>query len=326
MVVKGHAKTSHGDTIRAQPVSNYSSRRGAGAFAGDILAPSNPLFIHSLTPPAPLSWFRPRLSPGIVVKDHTETSHGLRNTIRAKPGSNYSRRLRICRARRDSGGCENDVYIVKKMLVELYGYSDSSILILTENQADPDKYPTKSKIMNALNWLVHGCGSQDSLVFYFSGHGFRNSRHNLELCPSDYESGPDRTIVDDELNETIIKPLPQGAKLHLIIDACNSGNAIALPYRYKMHRRQGGHWNMYPHQLMRNGTNGGEAIPGYETGAMTFALVKAIFEKQPHPITYEELLHKIICTVRKVKGKKGGRLKQLTSNKPFGVGNKIFTL
>lgn len=44
------------------------------------------------------------------------------------------------------------------------------------------------------------------------------------LCPLDYEThGP---IIDDEINATIVRPLPHGAKLHAIIDACYSGTVL----------------------------------------------------------------------------------------------------
>ena len=43
-------------------------------------------------------------------------------------------------------------------------------------------------------------------------------------------------IVDDEINETIVRPLPEGAMLHAIIDACYSGTILDLPFVCKMNR------------------------------------------------------------------------------------------
>jgi hypothetical protein len=37
-------------------------------------------------------------------------------------------------------------------------------------------------------------------------------------------------ILNDEINATIIGPLPFGAKLHAIIDACHSGNVLDLSF------------------------------------------------------------------------------------------------
>lgn len=54
------------------------------------------------------------------------------------------------------------------------------------------------------------------------------------LCPLDYEiSG---MISDDEVNETIVRPLPRGVKLHAVIDACHSGSSLDLPFVCKTNR------------------------------------------------------------------------------------------
>jgi hypothetical protein len=43
-------------------------------------------------------------------------------------------------------------------------------------------------------------------------------------------------IVDDEINETIVRPLPQGVTLHAIIDACYSQTMLDLPFVCRMNR------------------------------------------------------------------------------------------
>ncbi len=48
-------------------------------------------------------------------------------------------------------------------------------------------------------------------------------------------------IIDDELNNWLVNPLPQGCKLHCIIDACHSGSVMDLPYRSKIKHGQP-HW------------------------------------------------------------------------------------
>lgn len=54
------------------------------------------------------------------------------------------------------------------------------------------------------------------------------------LCPVDYEIAG--KIIDDEINATIVRPLPQGAKLHAVIDACYSGTMLDLPFLCRMNR------------------------------------------------------------------------------------------
>ena len=38
-------------------------------------------------------------------------------------------------------------------------------------------------------------------------------------------------IVDNELNQWMVNPLPPGVRLHAIIDACHSGSAMDLEFR-----------------------------------------------------------------------------------------------
>ena len=44
---------------------------------------------------------------------------------------------------------------------------------------------------------------------------------NETLCPVDFQSAG--MIIDDEVNQMLINPIPQGVRLHIVIDACHSG-------------------------------------------------------------------------------------------------------
>ena len=80
------------------------------------------------------------------------------------------------------------------------------------------------------------CG--DSLVFYFSGHGLRqpdffdDERDGFDetICPLDFRTAG--MIIDNEINDTIVRPLVKGVKLHAIVDACHSGTILDLPHVY----------------------------------------------------------------------------------------------
>lgn len=41
-------------------------------------------------------------------------------------------------------------------------------------------------------------------------------------------------IIDDDLNNWLVNPLPEGVVLHCVIDACHSGSVMDLPYRSKI--------------------------------------------------------------------------------------------
>lgn len=111
-----------------------------------------------------------------------------------------------------------------------------------EEETDPYRIPNKQNMRMALYWLVQGCTAGDSLVFHYSGHGSRQRNYNGDevdgydetLCPLDFET--QGMIVDDEINATIVRPLPHGVKLHSIIDACHSGTVLDLPFLCRMNR------------------------------------------------------------------------------------------
>ncbi|KAI4992232.1 hypothetical protein ZWY2020_047860 [Hordeum vulgare] len=51
------------------------------------------------------------------------------------------------------------------LLTLKYGFQSDSVLVLTDEERDPYRRPTRSNILVAMRWLVHGCSSGDSLVF-----------------------------------------------------------------------------------------------------------------------------------------------------------------
>ncbi|KAG5111996.1 hypothetical protein JHK82_035265 [Glycine max] len=148
----------------------------------------------------------------------------------------------ICYHGKDNqlNGTVNDVKNMNIFLVKECGFPRESILILTDDmeERNPQKFPTKYNILKAMRWLIEGSQSGDSLVFQFSGHGCQELDTNGDfdelderdeaICPVDWEK--QGIILDDDINAAIVRPLPYGAKLHAIIDSCNSGTVLDLAY------------------------------------------------------------------------------------------------
>jgi len=65
--------------------------------------------------------------------------------------------------------CVNDINDVYSALVNVYGFSSSNIMVLTDSQA------TYANVLAALDWLAQNAGSDSTAVFYYSGHGSRSS-------------------------------------------------------------------------------------------------------------------------------------------------------
>ncbi|MBA0586551.1 metacaspase-3 [Gossypium raimondii] len=221
-------------------------------------------------------------------------------------------------------GSINDVKCMRYLLVEKLGFPIDSILMLTEDEKDPYKIPTKQNIRKGLKWLVYGCQPGDSLVFHFSGHGDRQIDYDNDevdgfdeaLCPLDHDT--EGKIIDDEINATIVRPLPRGAMLHAIIDACHSGTILDLPFVCRMNKEGFYIWEDQRKPSFYKGTSGGLAYcfsacddnqvsadttaftkTSTRTGAMTFSFIQAV-ENEP-VLTYGRLLNAMRNAIRDAK-------------------------
>jgi len=132
------------------------------------------------------------------------------------------------------GGCENDVYQTKQILMQQYKISEKNILVLTEKE---HLKPTYKNIIYAINWLVDKNRSgYNNIWFQYSGHGYYVRDTN-----SEEEDGRDETIVtldmklitDDLLNSLLIARLKQNTNAFLLMDCCHSGTIFDLEYQYK---------------------------------------------------------------------------------------------
>ncbi|KAK3447416.1 hypothetical protein EUGRSUZ_A02943 [Eucalyptus grandis] len=188
------------------------------------------------------------------------------------PPAHGSKRALICgvsyrNTRDELKGCVNDAKCMKFLLTNRFKFPESSILVLTEDERDHQRRPTKQNIRMAMQWLVQGCRPGDSLVFHYSGHGSQQRNYTGDevdgfdetLCPSDFRT--QGMIVDDEINATIVRPLPHGAKLHAVIDSCHSGTMLDLPFLCRMDRSGQYIWEDHrPRSGVWKGTSGGEVI------------------------------------------------------------------
>ncbi|KAK6916130.1 hypothetical protein RJ641_018991 [Dillenia turbinata] len=255
-------------------------------------------------------------------------------------------------------GAVNDVKSMKDFLIES-DFPVNSIRILTEEPGS-ELSPTRKNILDALNWLVAGSQSGDSLLFYFSGHGLRQPDFNNDevdgfdetICPVDFRT--EGMIIDNDLNRKIVRPLKPGVTLHAIIDACHSGTVLDLPFVYSLEKDR---WvDNSPPSKVEKGTSGGLAIcfsactddqlaadtNAFEgkamKGALTHTLINTIRRKKQ--VTYHGLLTSI-CTDIEEATKAGclqGRLltnlcgprfkqvPQLSASHEFDVHSKVFKL
>ncbi|KAL0954485.1 hypothetical protein HGRIS_003453 [Hohenbuehelia grisea] len=135
-------------------------------------------------------------------------------------------------------GCINDVNNIKKFLCTQFGYRDEDIVTLTDDATNPRQMPSRDNILHAMEWLVRGAAPNDSLFFHYSGHGGQTKDLDGDegdgfdevIYPMDFEANGH--IVDDDMHDIMVKPLPPGCRLTAIFDSCHSGSALDLPYIY----------------------------------------------------------------------------------------------
>ncbi|PON99781.1 Zinc finger, LSD1-type domain containing protein [Trema orientale] len=336
-----HAITRIADPRAAPPPSSH--------------APQPLPSFHAPPPPAPSPY-------GHAPPGPAPNAHGRKKAVICGISYKYSRH--------ELKGCINDAKCMRYLLINKFQFPPESILMLTEEETDPYRIPTKHNIRMALYWLVQGCQPGDSLLFHYSGHGSRQRNYNGDevdgydetLCPLDFET--QGMIVDDEINTSIVRPIPHGVKLHAIIDACHSGTVLDLPFLCRMNRSGQYIWEDHrPRSGVWKGTSGGEVISfsGCDddqtsadtsalskitsTGAMTYCFIQAIERGQGS--TYGSILNSMRSTIRNVGngvgndvvttligmlltgGSVSGGLRQepqLTSCQPFDVYTKPFSL
>jgi len=136
-------------------------------------------------------------------------------------------------------GPHEDVYKMRDLLLEIYGYTPSEITILLDIEGYVQ--PTRDNILAAIAELVKDVKQGDQLYFHYSGHSTQrdNPRSNSEedgrdecLVPLD---GEDMMIVDNQLHASLVEPLPSGSHLVAVLDTCHSGSLLDLRH-YRCNR------------------------------------------------------------------------------------------
>ncbi|CAN8312308.1 unnamed protein product [Cochlearia groenlandica] len=125
-------------------------------------------------------------------------------------------------------GCVNDVYRMKKCLINRYGFSsnDIEILIDTDNSF---KQPTGKNIRAALTKLIGDGESGDTLVFHYSGHGTRIPTAKGIYDATDYDeciTPCDMNLIMDDEFRDMVAEVKTGCRLTIISDSCHSGGLI----------------------------------------------------------------------------------------------------
>lgn len=158
-------------------------------------------------------------------------------------------------------GPHNDVYAVRDLLIDEYGYAVEDIVMLLDGEGvDRNMQPMRVNIMRSLSLVALSTLTQqrdlvqtrriqhlaqdarpgDHLVFLFAGHSTqltcseRTEDDDMDeaIVPMDHSgsSRKSKLILDNWLRKHLIDPLKPGVQLIAFLDACHSGTLLDLDH------------------------------------------------------------------------------------------------
>ena len=183
-------------------------------------------------------------------------------------------------------GCINDIIQMKSILIDIYGFQDSDILTLRDD--DPTNMPTKRRILSELVNIVQS--APEFIYIHYSGHGTNITDTNKDekdgrdecIVPSDHsESG---IISDDELNMTLVGIKSTGIA---VFDCCRSGTILDLPFELintaNAATTSGGLYCFSGCLDNQLATETFADVPGLPQGAMTAAFISVLRKLKYYP-------------------------------------------
>ncbi|KAK6996932.1 Metacaspase type II [Favolaschia claudopus] len=126
----------------------------------------------------------------------------------------------------------DDVYKMRDLLIKVYQYEESEITILLDDGVHVQ--PTRNNILAAIVVFVKNVKAGDRLCFHYSGCSIKAPNPNWRssdqpddlitcLVPCD---GEQMKILNTELRDILVRPLPAGSCLVAILDADYSGSLL----------------------------------------------------------------------------------------------------
>lgn len=118
----------------------------------------------------------------------------------------------------------NDVQQISATLMERGGVAAAQIREIVDTASTPENRPLRASIMQAMPSFLSQIGAEDSLLVYFSGHGFRDAEGKMYLAPLDCDpANPAPTGIAVEWFREQLASCPAKFKL-LVLDSCHAGS------------------------------------------------------------------------------------------------------
>ncbi len=192
--------------------------------------------------------------------------------------------------------CEADVEAMRKTLVETCGYAAPNVRVLsTAAGTGHQDWPTLSNILDAIDNHLMQRAPDDTVLFYFSGHGIApeaNSREDY-LMPVDASINPERVPETCLSYSQLCKDLQRSGagQVVLIVDACRVTEKGATPRQRDDIEQQIDQQARESGVVLLRSCKFGEVsreVPEFQQGAYTHFLVQALSgaaDGYPNPAT-----------------------------------------
>lgn len=98
-------------------------------------------------------------------------------------------------------------------------YDKGNIRILSDSR---NEKPTRNNILSKLTTMSRSVNPEDSILFYFSGHGYEKNGKSYLLCSDSYTNTLEETAIPIELIRKTMENSLARIKI-IVLDACHSG-------------------------------------------------------------------------------------------------------
>lgn len=230
-------------------------------------------------------------------------------------------------------GCVNDVRLMRNTIEKVLKFpiNQSKVLVEDSNFTGFTGKPTKQNIAEAMKWLAAGAKAGDTLFFHYSGHGgsvtervkgSEASGKDQCIFPVDYNAAG--IIIDDDIFDALVKPLPPGVRLTAVFDCCHSGSIMDLPFTARADNagvKETTSSTLISGSIImfagcRDDQTSADAYQGEGVwgGALTYALSTALSE---HPTSQAVTVTDLLLRMRKALDGRYTQVPQMSSSHPF---------
>jgi len=128
----------------------------------------------------------------------------------------------------------DDIRSMKDYIINVHGFPEKKGLMTVLLDDAEHKHPTHMNITEAFKSLSEQSQPGDAVFIHFSGHGGRvldEESYDEVVLPSDFQTSG--LVRDTLIFKTLLAPMRFGVTVTILIDTCDTGMILDLPYNWK---------------------------------------------------------------------------------------------